>query len=109
MGPLQYLPEIIEGKKTGKRPRYIIPEMEEVLGVTYGKTIYQEQVMAILNKFAGFSLGDADTVRRFMSKKKADKMAEYEPKFVEGIMKHGASEADAKDFWQQMRDFSSYA
>ena len=44
-----------------------------------------------------------------MSKKKADKMAEYEPKFVEGIMKHGASEADAKDFWQQMMDFSSYA
>ena len=108
-GPLQYLPDIIAAKNQGVKPKYIIPEMDEVLGVTYGKTIYQEQVMAILNKFAGFSLGESDIIRRYMSKKKADKMAAYEPKFIAGLVDHGATEEDAKDFWNQMMDFSSYA
>lgn len=108
-GPLQYLTEIIETKSSGKKPQYIIPEMEDVLGVTYGKTIYQEQVMAVLNRFAGFSLGESDIIRRYMSKKKKDKMAAYEPKFVDGMVKYGASEEDAKDFWNQLMDFSAYA
>ena len=63
-GPLQFLPEIIETKNTGKKPEYVIPEMEDILGVTYGKPIYQEQLMQIFNRFAGFSLGESDIIRR---------------------------------------------
>ncbi len=108
-GPLQYLDEIIQNKTTGKKPEYVIPEMESVLGVTYGKPIYQEQVMAIFNKFAGFSLGESDIIRRYMSKKKTDKFMAYHDKFIDGMVSNGASTEGAEDFWNQLVDFSKYA
>lgn len=108
-GPLQYLDAIIETKATGKKPEYVIPEMESVLGVTYGKPIYQEQVMSVFNQFAGFSLGESDIIRRYMSKKKTDKFMAYHGKFIEGMVEHGASEEGAEDFWNQLVDFSKYA
>ena len=108
-GPLQYLDAIIETKSTGKKPEYVIPEMESVLGVTYGKPIYQEQVMSVFNQFAGFSLGESDIIRRYMSKKKTDKFMAYHDKFIDGMVKHGASKDGAEDFWNQLVDFSKYA
>lgn len=108
-GPLQYLDAIIDTKATGKKPEYVIPEMESVLGVTYGKPIYQEQVMNIFNQFAGFSLGESDIIRRYMSKKKTDKFMAYHDKFIAGMVAHGASEAGAEEFWNQLVDFSKYA
>ena len=108
-GPLQYLDAIIDTKSTGSKPEYVIPEMESVLGVTYGKPIYQEQVMSVFNQFAGFSLGESDIIRRYMSKKKTDKFMAYHGKFIEGMVAHGASEEGAEDFWNQLVDFSKYA
>ena len=108
-GPLQYLDAIIDTKSTGATPEYVIPEMESVLGVTYGKPIYQEQVMSVFNQFAGFSLGESDIIRRYMSKKKTDKFMAYHDKFIEGMVAHGASEEGAEDFWNQLVDFSKYA
>lgn len=108
-GPLQYLDAIIDTKSTGKKPEYVIPEMESVLGVTYGKPIYQEQVMSVFNQFAGFSLGESDIIRRYMSKKKTDKFMAYHDQFISGMVAHGASAEGAEDFWNQLLDFSRYA
>lgn len=66
-GPMQYLESVINTKHGREKPVYIAKGIKEILAPTYGKTIYQEQVMQILNKVAGFSLGEADVVRRAMS------------------------------------------
>lgn len=108
-GPIQYLEKIIEVKKGIKEPDYVIPEMSEILGNTYGYPIYQEQIMQIFNKFAGFSLGESDIIRRYMSKKKTEKFAAYKDKFINGLIKKGAEKEKAEDFWNQMIKFSEYA
>lgn len=108
-GPMQYLDDIIAVKHKIKKPEYIIPQMEDVLGATYGYPIYQEQIMQIFNKFAGFSLGESDIIRRYMSKKKTEKFAAYKDKFIEGLVAHGAAKDKAEEFWVQLLDFSKYA
>ena len=108
-GPLQYIDDITAVKKGKAVPKYIIPEMETILGDTYGKPVYQEQIMMIFNQFAGFSLGKADTVRRYMSKKKTDKFAAYKDDFIEGLVAHGANRKDAMAFWDELLSFSQYA
>lgn len=108
-GPMQYIPKIIQVKQGKLKPEYIIPEMEEVLGSTYGYPIYQEQLMEIFHRFAGFSLGDADIVRRYMSKKKEKEFLKFKPKFIEGIVKNGADPEKAELFWEELVDFSKYA
>lgn len=108
-GPMQFLPEIMATKHGKMKPDYIIPEMENVLGVTYGKPIYQEQVMEIFNKFAGFSLGESDIIRRYMSKKNVTKFMSYKEKFINGLVDHGAKEDKAEVFWEELVEFSRYA
>lgn len=108
-GPLQFLNDIIEVKHGRKVPNYIIPELENVLGKTYGYPIYQEQIMEIFNKFAGFSLGESDIIRRYMSKKKTDKFMAYKDKFIDGFVSSGANLEDAETFWEQLVSFSKYA
>lgn len=108
-GPLQYIDDITAVKKGEKAPEYIIPEMESVLGDTYGKPVYQEQIIAIFNQFAGFTLGQADTIRRYMSKKKYEKFAAYKEKFIEGLISHEADRKAAEAFWDELLKFSEYA
>lgn len=108
-GPIQYLDSIIDVKSGKKKPVYVIPEMESVLGNTYGSPIYQEQIMTIFNKFAGFSLGEADIIRRYMSKKKTEKFMAYKEKFIEGMVNNGAVVEKAEEFWEQLVEFSKYA
>lgn len=108
-GPIQYLDDIIDVKHGRKKPHYIVPQMEEILGATYGYPVYQEQIMQIFNKIAGFTLGESDIIRRYMSKKKTEKFAAYKDKFIEGLLHSGAKKKDAEDFWQQLLDFSKYA
>ena len=108
-GPMQYLDDIIAVKHGKKKPTYVIPEMEEVLGTTYGKPIYQEQIMQIFNKFAGFTLGQSDIIRRLMSKKKVSEFQKYKEKFVSGLVERGANEDDAEGFWNELEKFSLYA
>lgn len=108
-GPAQYIDSITAVKNTGVKPKYIIPEMEEILGVTYGKPVFQEQIMSIFNKFAGFSLGEADIIRRYMAKKKVDKFMAYKEKFVEGMISRGGDKEEVESFWNELLDFASYA
>ena len=85
-GPIQggMIPDFID-RKHGRKPMiYDVPELEEILSETYGVILYQEQVMQISNKLAGYSLGDADILRRAMGKKKADEMAKQRERFITG-------------------------
>lgn len=108
-GPLQYLDDVIEVKNGRKPMTFLHPSLEPILGKTYGAIVYQEQVMEICQKLAGFTLGRADTVRRFMSKKKADKLAHERDAFVEGCEKNGISKEISNTLFDQMMDFASYA
>lgn len=112
-GPMQYLDGIIKVKKGIQKPNYITPDMEPILKVTYGFPVYQEQIMEIFNKVAGFSLGQADEVRRAMGKKHIeillDPKTNFKGKFIDGLIKSGATATQAEEFWTQLLDFASYA
>lgn len=108
-GPIQYLKDIIEVKHKRKKPSYILSEMEEILGVTYGKPIYQEQIMEIFHKIANFSLGVADIIRRAMAKKKLKILKKYIPKFRKALIEKGALEEDVDKFCEELMNFASYA
>lgn len=108
-GPLQYIDDVCAVKNEGKKAVYVIPEMESILGLTYGKPIYQEQLMQIFHQFADFSLSESDTLRRYISKKKVDKFMSYKDKFVNGLAAHGAKKEAAEKFWNELIDFASYA
>lgn len=108
-GPMEFIPDIIQVKRGKKKPHYIIPKLEKILSDTYGKCIYQEQLMSVFHECAGFTLGEADIVRRYMSKKKVAKFLAYKPKFIEGIKQEGTSEEEAEVLWSSLEDFAKYA
>ena len=108
-GPLQYLDGVIDVKNGRKPIEYLCKELEPILGKTYGAIVYQEQVMEICQKLAGYTLGGADTVRRYMSKKKADKLAHEREKFIVGCVSNGISKDIADTLFGQMMDFARYA
>lgn len=112
-GPMQYLPRIINVKHGREVPHYIAKGLEEILAPTYGYPIYQEQIMQIFNKVCGFSLGEADVIRRIMSKKKLkdliDPKTNYKGRFIDGLIRAGAKTEEAEQFWTEMLDFASYA
>lgn len=119
-GPMQYLPDIIDAKHGRKKIQYLFPELESVLGETYGRTVYQEQLMQICNKFCEFSMGEADAIRKAMSKKKTEIFYQkrmcpdgiersYMDRFIEGIMKHDVSRENAEKFWHELENFGMYA
>lgn len=108
-GPLQYIEPIFAVRSGKVKPDYLIPEMEEILGETFGYPVFQEQIMGIFNKFAGFSLGEADIIRRAMAKKHLDELVVYKDKFVEGMIARGATPEKVEKFWNELLDFSRYA
>ena len=108
-GPLQYLDGVIDVKNGKKSMTFLTPMLEEITGKTYGAIVYQEQVMEICQKLAGFTLGHADEVRRYMSKKKKDKLAHEREAFLEGCSKNDISKEIADELFNQMMDFASYA
>lgn len=108
-GPMEFIPEIIDVKKGRKQPHYIVKELERILNPTYGKPIYQEQLMDIFHSCAGFSLGEADIIRRYMSKKKVSKFLAYKDQFIDGLMENGCLAKDALELWESLEDFSKYA
>ncbi len=110
-GPMDFIPNIIECKNTGKQSPFIekFPILKDVLSDTYGFPVYQEQVMQIMTTCAGFTMGRADNVRRFMSKKKRDKLAAERPAFVQGCQEtNGIGEADAGWLFDQLMPFAEY-
>lgn len=108
-GPIQYLDDIIAVKYGKKKPTYICPEMKQILDSTYGKPIYQEQIMRIFHEIAGFSLGEADIIRRAMAKKKMEELQKYLPRFKEALLKKGVKEESADKFCNELMEFSKYA
>lgn len=116
-GPLQFLPDVIKVKQGVKEIEYLTPELRPILGNTYGSIVYQEQVQQIFRDLAGYSLGQADIVRRAMSKKKLKVIEAERDSFLHGDAKrdiHGCVaigiDADAANtLFDQMTDFAAYA
>jgi DNA polymerase-3 subunit alpha len=106
-GPMDLIPEYIACKH-GKKPEYLHPDMEQVLGVTYGVFVYQEQVMQMAQLLAGYTLGGADLLRRAMGKKKPEEMAKQRAIFVAGAAARGIEERIANAIFDQMEKFAGY-
>ena len=96
-------------RKRGRKPvRYFLPEIEPILEETYGIIVYQEQVMQIAVEVAGFSMGEADILRKAMGKKKIEVMAEQKQKFLDGAEGRGVDRAKAKELWEYIEPFAGY-
>lgn len=108
-GPLEYIPNFI-ARKHGREPiTYDLPEMREYLEDTYGITVYQEQVMLLSQKLAGFSKGDADVLRKAMGKKDKATLDKMKGKFLEGIQKKGLDVKTCEKVWTDWEAFAQYA
>ena len=108
-GPLEYIPSFISRKNGNEEIRYDLPEMEEFLKETYGITVYQEQVMLLSQKLAGFSKGDADLLRKAMGKKIFDLLEKLKPKFIEGGVNNNHAPEILGKIWKDWEAFASYA
>ena len=108
-GPMKSIPVYIENKKHPESIRYIHPLLKDILGDTYGVMVYQEQVMEICRRLAGYSYGHADIVRRAMAKKKHDVMLSERESFVRGAEANGVSAEAANAIFDEMVSFASYA
>ncbi len=107
-GPMDLIPDFIK-RKQGKIPiAYEVPELEPILKDTYGVIVYQEQVMAIANKVAGFSLGQADILRRAMGKKKPEEMEKLRVKFLDGAKRNKIPEKKAEKLYELIQKFAGY-
>ena len=109
-GPIQggMIPDFIARKHGEKKVTYDLPELEEILSETWGVILYQEQVMQIANRLAGFSLGDADLLRRAMGKKKPEEMAAQREKFLNGCRARKVAEKKATKIFDLMAEFAGY-
>ena len=107
-GPMQFIPEYCDYKFGRKPLEYDHPAMEPLLKETYGIMLYQEQVMQVVQAVAGFSLGDADILRRAMGKKKLDEMKAMNEKFVAGCAKNGVRREVADAIWEKIVKFAGY-
>jgi DNA polymerase-3 subunit alpha len=109
-GPIQggMIDDFIDRKHGRKQVKYDLPELKEVLEETLGVIVYQEQVMQISNRLAGYSLGDADLLRRAMGKKKAEEMAKQRERFVKGALERGFPQAKIEKIFDLMAQFAGY-
>ncbi len=108
-GPIEYIPNFIARKHGREAISYDLPEMKEYLEDTYGITVYQEQVMLLSQKLAGFTKGDADVLRKAMGKKDKATLDKMKYKFVEGIRAKGMDEKIADKVWVDWEAFAQYA
>ena len=107
-GPMDYIPQYIEGKWKPESVHYPDPCLEDILKETYGVMVYQEQVMQVAQRIAGFSLGEADMLRRAMGKKKPEVLLGKKKEFIEGALKQGFSEQHAEEIFDIMIPFAGY-
>jgi DNA polymerase III subunit alpha len=108
-GPMEYIPSFIRRKHGSEKIQYDLEEMEEYLKDTYGITVYQEQVMLLSRKLAGFTGGQADSLRKAMGKKIRKMMDELKVKFVEGCEKNGYDRKVVEKIWKDWEAFAQYA
>lgn len=107
-GPMDYIPQYIDGKWKPETVHYPDPCLEDLLKETYGVMVYQEQVMQVSQKIAGFSLGGADMLRRAMGKKKPEVLMGKKKEFIEGAIAQGFTEQHAADIFEIMIPFAGY-
>ena len=109
-GPLDggMVDDFIARHRGEKKVRYLVPEMKEILKNTYGILVYQEQIMQLAQKLAGYSLGEADMMRRAMGKKKRKEMAVHEEKFIGGAIDKGIPKKKAEEIYNLMAQFADY-
>ena len=108
-GPMAYIPEYIDRKHGKKQVSYDLADMEEFLKETYGITVYQEQVMLLSQKLAGFSKGDADVLRKAMGKKQKSVLDKMKVQFVEGSTAKGHNKDVLEKVWVDWEAFAQYA
>lgn len=116
-GPMEQIPRYIKSKKNPETIKYKHPLLKNILDVTYGCMVYQEQVLEIVRELAGYSLGKADQMRRTISKKKADQMVIERKNFIygsddgeiPGCIKNGIDEETAISIFDEINDFANYA
>src|SRR5208337_1761194 len=109
-GPLQggMIDDYVARKTGKKRVTYDLPQLKEILEETHGVIVYQEQVIQIFNRVAGFTLGEADVVRRAMGKKKHEEMVANREKFLAGAKKNNVPAAKAERLWELVEQFAGY-
>ena len=109
-GPLDggMVEEFIQRHRGLKTVRYLVPEMKEILSNTFGVLVYQEQIMQLAQKLAGYTLSEADLMRRAMGKKKREEMALHQQKFVDGAVERGIKKDKAEKIFSLMDKFSDY-
>ena len=109
-GPIQggMIDDFIDRKHGRKQVSYDFPVLREILEETYGVIVYQEQVMQISNRLAGYSLGDADILRRAMGKKKAEEMAKQRERFIAGALENGFPRKKIEKIFDLMEQFAGY-
>ena len=108
-GPMDSIPQYIEGRHNPEKVKYAIPQLEPILSSTYGCTVYQEQVMSICREVAGFSFGHADVVRRAMAKKKSELLNAERDAFINGAIERNIDEQAAKKLFEDLTSFANYA
>ena len=108
-GPMAYIPDYIERKHGRQEIHYDLPEMEEILKDTYGITVYQEQVMLLSQKIAGFSKGDADLLRKAMGKKQRSVLDKMKEQFIEGAKLNNHPINKLEKIWTDWESFAQYA
>lgn len=107
-GPMRNIPIYAKRKKGEEKPTYLCPELEPILAPTYGIIVYQEQIMLIAIKLAGFSLSGADSFRRAISKKDALKMGSLKQSFLDGCLKLGHPKELAERLFRLIEEFADY-
>ncbi|MCS7079743.1 MAG: DNA polymerase III subunit alpha [Chloracidobacterium sp.] len=110
-GPLDsgMVDDYIERRHGRRRVTYDFKELQDVLESTYGVPVFQEQIMAIFQRLAGYSLGEADLVRRAMGKKKREELDAHKAKFIAQAVERGHDRAKLEKLWQQLEGFADYA
>ena len=107
-GPMELIPQYIAQRSSGKPIPYIHPRLEPILKNTYGIGIYQEQMMRIARDLAGFSLAEADTLRKAIGKKIKHLLDEQKERLIDGMLKNGIDEKSAKAIWELFPPFARY-
>jgi DNA polymerase-3 subunit alpha len=107
-GPMEWIPQYISVKHGRSKPTYVHPKLEKILSDTYGIAVYQESVMQIVRDCAGFSLGQADELRKVVGKKQKDKIPYYKEKFVAGCAENGIGVDVAEQIFAFIEPFAGY-
>ncbi|MFL6103163.1 MAG: DNA polymerase III subunit alpha [Actinomycetes bacterium] len=108
-GPMEEIPKYIEGKRDPRQVKYLHPLMEEITADTHGVLVYQEQIITLLQKVAGYTAGEADLVRKAIGKKIESLMRKEEPRFLAGCRDKGLSDDQAQTLWRLIQPFAGYS